>query len=122
MADMKNLTKVPEWLLKEANNCPWIKGRVMRWLVKPIYHNDCVVGLYHPRQEKSGFMISPIYVTPESRRLGLMYQTIKEIKVRPIVVCVNEKNRVSERLFEKLGFIRWRRFNGKVKGWYWILR
>lgn len=119
---MKHQTSVPEWLLKEANSCPWIKGRIMRWLVKPIYHNGSVVGLYHPRQEKIGFRINPFYVTPRSRRLGLMYQTINKINDRPIVACVNEMNKASEGLFEKLGFVRWRRFNGKVRGWYWILR
>ncbi len=119
---MKHQTNVPEWLLKEANKCPWIKGRVMRWLAKPIYHNGNAVGLYHPRQGKLGFMISPIYITPESRRLGAMHDTIKRINNRPMIVCVNERNEASERLFEKLGFTKWRRFNGRVKGWYWILR
>lgn len=83
----------------------------------PFVVNGVLVGFHGERHTvaRLGETIAPLYVAPEHRGQGialLMYAEHPGV----LVACVNRDNTASERLHEKAGFVRWRRYSS---GWWW---
>lgn len=112
--------RIPIELLRKANKEHWTRGVVhpndARIKREPILLDGRVVGFYTPHRSACGVLnIGPIYIIPEARGLGLslaVYAAIDE----PMIACIEDGNTASERLHEKAGFVRWKRYSN---GWWW---
>lgn len=112
---------IPRDLLLEANREYFTRGRVRpnkADVVRvPIVCDGEVAGFYTPHRAANGRMrIGPIYVRPAYRGRGLALEVYRSIP-GPMMACVEDGNMAAERLHERAGFVRWRRYSN---GWYWI--
>lgn len=83
--------------------------------LRPITCDGRVVGFYCPRERKVGRSLGPVFVMPEFRRRGLALRLFGSIE-GPLVACVRDDNPASQRLVERAGFVRWKRY---AAGWWW---
>ena len=74
-----------------------------------------VAGFVTPHATRMGFRLSPIYVAPDYRRMGLAALAWDRFRDRVCVAFVNDANTASAALHAKLGFVQWRR---GCKGWF----
>lgn len=108
---------IPEDLLRAANRDPGTRGRVRRDADRvPIVCDGRVAGFYTPHRDRSGAIrLGPVYILPEFRGRGLVSDVYRTAP-GPVVACVEAWNVASERMLERAGFVRWRRY---AHGWYW---
>lgn len=111
---------IPDELLRAANKDRGTRGRVRRADAErrvPIYCDGRIVGFYTPHVAANGYKrIGPVYVMPEFRGRGLVTAIYRSIS-GPMMACIESWNVESERLHERAGFRRWRRYS---HGWYWV--
>jgi L-amino acid N-acyltransferase YncA len=107
---------IPAWLLKEAGKDPGLKGRIKRDAHREaIVCDGNVVGFYTPHMSAEGYKrIGPIYVTPAYRGKGLVTSVYRSIE-GPMMACVLTIHEESQRMHERAGFVKWKRF---ARGWY----
>lgn len=106
---------IPEYIIAEAKRPEYMLLHVTRSGLIPIRCDGEVAGFHRIRTCGFGKRIGPLFVHPNFRRRGLALATYASIE-GPLVACVRDDNEASQRLHEKAGFARWRRF---ATGWWW---
>lgn len=109
---------VPRDVIRDAGQEVGMRGRVRAR--DPQRHMVTVDGelaaFFTPHSAANGWKrLGPIYVLPQFRGRGLMVQVYATIQ-GPMLAAIVDGNHASERLHEKAGFVRWRRF---AAGWHW---
>lgn len=110
------MASIPSILLKEANACHHIRGRVRRDAQRaPLVHDGEVVGFVTERSTMWGTRLGPIYVMPKHRRRGLLRAFYASRPHDLFVAFVADDNEASREAHKRCGFVNWRRGNG---GWF----
>ena len=110
--------EIPAALLRAANRDHGTRGRVRRGALRvAILCDGVAVGFYTPHRTADGRRgrIGPVYVLPQYRGRGLVIAVYASIP-GPMLACIEDGNTASERLHERAGFVRARRYS---HGWYW---
>lgn len=108
---------IPDEMLRAANRCPELRGRV-----KPDAHRvaiasgGVVVGFFTPHPCALGWRVGPLWIAPEHRRKGLARLAWDGYRDRVCVAFVADSNGASAALHRSCGFAPWRR---GPSGWYW---
>lgn len=109
--------EIPAEILAAANRDRGTRGRVKRDAERvAIWCDGRIVDFYTPHTAATGERrIGPVYVLPEFRGRGLVAEVYRNTR-GPMLACVEDGNIQSERLHERAGFRRLRRYS---HGWYW---
>lgn len=113
------MVEIPADMLKRANACEWIRGRVFPDAARePIVHDGEVVGFVSPHQGRHGFRLGPIWIEPEHRGKGLAAKVVAAYADKHPDLChwLADRNEATLRMHLSIGFRLWRR--GSRGGWY----
>jgi GNAT superfamily N-acetyltransferase len=109
--------EIPTEVLQLARKDRWLKGYVKADAHRePVLLDGVVVGFYTPHIDRNGCLqLGPVFVLPEHRGKGLV-TAIYRAAPEPLVACVEIGNVESERMVERAGLRRWRRYQ---RVWHW---
>lgn len=105
--DMPEPDIIPDALLREANRCNPIRGRVRRHGVVRYAIRDAagdVVGFVCPHVGSRGWRLGPIYVTPKARGRGLAAAAVLRFRFLGLVHYVPDTAPESLRMHLSIGF------------------
>lgn len=104
-------------MLRDANRDHGTRGMVRRSAVRmAIVCDGETVGFFTPHRAKNGRLrIGPVYIVPSHRGRGLVVAVYATI-AGPMMACVADDNPSSQRMHERAGFVRSRRYS---HGWWW---
>jgi GNAT superfamily N-acetyltransferase len=108
---------IPPEMLREANRHPAIKGFVKPDALRvPLVCDGTVAGFVTPHASKLGWRLSPVWVAPAYRGLGLLRDAWEPYRDRVCVAFISDVNTASAAAYRRAGFAPWRR---GPKGYYW---
>lgn len=104
-------------MLREANRCPELRGRVKPNATRiGLWVDGVIVGFFTPHETDMGWRVGPLWVDPTYRGRRIAELAWRGYVDRVCVAFISNANEASRSLHERIGFVKWRR---GCKGWFY---